>query len=484
MEERFMETKNQAGLSSWSSRPNFRPRQLLTAEQLNASLEDELMRQRLLNRAVHGYGVVVGLGLAVRADGVLDVDRGCLELTGGLALDRHGRMLYWKGGRLGMDDIVGQRPDHEGEYTLCAHFACRPPLDDDCLPFAGEQTQWWKEGVAFTLRRGCHEIDRDCAEHPAGACIGHDQYLCRRTGSLPGQDAENVPVSGDVDWVLADPGVLSSTGFDDWSYDPDPEVCVPIACVDIGDEADHEAEPDCKPRYGFRLTAPRACRVRPFVYRNPLLYELVNGCDVELSRVQEISWQDWIDRGRKEIPWSDFAGRMTTPSGGFAIQFTRPIQADTIHSASVFLAALTQERNSDYWVSHRVPMDLQLVGELGTVASGVRLLPDSDWLAAEVTGRRSSLFAGARFELTIRGQLLRDECGQMLDARPVDIQRGARGQARPGGDFVSAFRVGRRRPDPYGPAQSPGHDDANGEEADNEQPDPETPPYGQPAESR
>ena len=36
---------------------------MLTAEQLNAGLEDELMRQRLLNRAVHGYGVVVGFGL-------------------------------------------------------------------------------------------------------------------------------------------------------------------------------------------------------------------------------------------------------------------------------------------------------------------------------------------------------------------------------------------------------------------------------------
>ena len=124
---------------------------MLTAEQLNAGLADEVKRERLLNRAVHGYGVVVGLGLVVDDDGDLDVEHGCLELTGGLALDRHGRMLYWKGGRIGLADIVGDRPTRRGRYTLSAHFAARPPQHDGCAPFAGEQARWWKEGVVFTL---------------------------------------------------------------------------------------------------------------------------------------------------------------------------------------------------------------------------------------------------------------------------------------------------------------------------------------------
>ncbi len=476
-----MDTKIRREPRRWSfRRPHFSPRQLLTAKQLNASLEDELKRQRLLNRAVHGYGVVLGLGLAVRDDGALDLDRGCLQLTGGLALDRHGRMLSWSGGRLGMDDMVGQPPTHEGEYTLFAHFAVRAPLNDGCLPFAAERSQWWLEGVAFTLRPGRLEVDRSCEDHPAGACIGHDRYLCRRTGALPGPDPRNVPVSDDVDWLSTEPGTMCSTGVDDWSYDPDPDVCVPIAGVHIADTADRAADPYCEPRYGFAATPPEACGVRPLVYRNPLLYELVNRCDVELSRVQEISWQDWIDRGwRNRIPWADFARRIADPDEGFAIRFTRPIRADTIHAASVFLDVLTHERNSDYWMSHRVPMHLVLLDHRGNVASGVRLEPERDWLAAEVTGRRSTLFAGARFELTLRGQLLRDECNQMLDARPVDVISGFRGQARPGGDFVSVFRVGQRRRDQDGVAQSPGDDDAGGDEATDEQPAPDTPTSGQ-----
>ena len=74
-------------------------------------------------------------------------------------------------------------------------------------------------------------------------------------------------------------------------------------------------------------------------------------------------------------------------------------------------------------------------------AGGVRLVPEDDWIQAEITGRRSTLFYGARIEFTLRGQLLRDKCGQMLDARPLDIDSCARCQARPGDDFVTVFRV-------------------------------------------
>lgn len=433
-----MHTKNPADRSVWSARPNFRPRQMLTAHQLNAGITDEVLRERLLNRAVHGYGVVVGLGLVVDEDGNLVVERGCVELTGGLALDRHGRILYWKGGHIGPSDIVGESPAAAGRYTLSAHFATHPPEADGCLPFAGEGAQWWKEGVVFTLRPECEPVNRCCADHPDGACIGHDAYVCRRTGARPGPDPWSVPVSPDVDWVLAEPGDLCATGLDGWRYDPDPEVCVPIACVEICDLAD----PGCEPRYGFATETPDVCAVRPFVYRNPLLYELVKGCDMGLPRVQEISWQDWIDQGwRERIPWAEFAERIAE---GLEIRFTQPIMTPTIHHASIFVTALTQEEDADYWASRTLPTRFVALDEEGDTVRGVRLMPNTDWLEAEVTGRRSSLYGGARFEVTIRGQLLRDACGRMLDARSLDTAPHERGHERPGGDFVSAFRVAHR----------------------------------------
>ena len=63
--------KNRSGpeRGAWSRRPSFTPRQMLTAEQLNAGLADELMRQQLLSRAVHGYGVVLGRDESLKFSG-------------------------------------------------------------------------------------------------------------------------------------------------------------------------------------------------------------------------------------------------------------------------------------------------------------------------------------------------------------------------------------------------------------------------------
>jgi hypothetical protein len=507
-----MKPKHQPERGSWSYRPHFTPRQLLTADQLNAGLNDELFRQQLLSRAVHGYGVVTGLGPRANDCGELEVERGCFHLSGGLALDRLGRMLYWAGGRIGLRDIVGELPDCPGHYTLSAHYAIQRRRPPGCHPFDDERTNWWWQGVVFTLRPYCGHVGRDCPDHPEGACPGHDHYLCRRTGAISGDRPGDIPVSDDVAWVLAEPGPLCPTDDGWWEYDPDPEVCVPIGCFQICDLAndDHghpraeqgtaessgagpvqspepasdapnkpdesgrdERQTPCEPRYGFCRMPVEACRVRPLVYRNPLLYELANCCDVELARVERVSWQDWIDRGwSTPVPWDEFERRITEAASyrpgegsgrqGFEIWFSHPIEVATINDASIFLTAVVAEKRADYLTYERVPMrDLTLLGQDGDLARGVRLVPANDWIRAEITGRRSTLFDGAYFELTIRGQLLRDRCHQQLDARSLDIADDARCQARPGGDFVSVFQVGRRhgRPD---------HEDEHDETAEHE----------------
>jgi hypothetical protein len=441
---------------AWSRRPSFVPSQSLTAEQLNAGFDDELRRLRLLNRAVHGHGVVLGLGVTAGADGLINLDHGCLELTGGLALDRHGRMLRWDGGRLAIRDVVRPHPLHEGVYTLYAHYARRPPAAGSCHCSGGDGWTWQEDGVVFSLRPGCRPADRSCPRHPDGCCVGHDEYLCRRTGGLPGEHPGTVPESPDLQWLLRGPGPLQPIDCDDWTYDPDLDVAVPLACLRICDvanrkEDEHEhpddsgpAVVDCEPHHGFCPSTRPSCHVRPLVYRNPLLYELANDCDVTFSRVRAISWQSWIDQGwSTPVPWARFRDRITEDAPGFEIRFSRPIQAATLHHGSILMVALYQEESADYWTAQQVPLrKLVLLDHdpAAGLASGVRLAPARDWLNAEVTGKRSNLYDGARFEVTVRGQLLRDACGQMLDARPIGIHSRTR-QHRPGGDFVSAFRV-------------------------------------------
>jgi hypothetical protein len=469
-----MEMTTRTAHEPWSRRPQFVPRQVLTAQQLNGGLEDELIRQRLLNRALHGHGVVFGYAPTVDPHGNLVTKNGCAELSCGLALDRHGRMLYWPGGWLCMGDIVGKQPDCEGHYTLCVHYAERLVPPDECGPCSKDNARWREQTVVFTLEKGCDRIDRHCPEHPEGTCISHEDYICQRIGAVSGP----IPPADDLKWACADPGPLCGTDCGGWLYDPD--ACIPIACVEICDltaekkppkddcdprqeyrpgqdykeqrqtgdpKDDCRPEPEdcgCAPKYGFCPCRPETCLVRPHVYRTPLLYELLNCCDVDVARVKDVTWRRWIAAGwRWRVPWDEFERRMTSETDGFAVWFSKPIQIRTLHQGSIFMTALIQERRSDYWIPQRIPMrEIRPLKREGDCAWGVLLVPETDWVQAEIAGRRSTLINGARIEFSLRGQILRDKCGQMLDARPLDIESCARCQGRPGDDFVTVFRVG------------------------------------------
>lgn len=457
-----MQTTTPTAQPPWSVRPRFAPRQLLTAKQLNQGLKDELSRQRLLNRALHGHGVVFGYGLTSDESGNLDVEGGCTELTCGLALDRHGRMLYWPGGRIGMHHMVGKQPDCGGSYTLLAHYAEREDPPDGCLPWASDRARWSEHAVVFSLRLDHEPWPRDCPDHPEGECISHDQYLGQRTGATPGDRTDTIAPSPDLEWACQEPGPLCRTDCGTWLYDP--EASIPIARVEICDLANKpdprsyeesaeqtgsstdpppRTDPPCEPDYGFCLNEPaETTAVRPYVYRSPLLYELTKCCDVDLARVSDTSWTAWTDDWATEVPWYDFQARMGRNGDGLTVYFSKPIRVTTLHQASIFLTAIYQENRTDYWMPQRVPVavePVQLVGD--DFASAARLIPDEEWSDAEVEGRRSTLNEGAQFELTVRGQVLRDECGQMLDARPLG-DFGDRCQHRPGGDFISVFKVG------------------------------------------
>jgi hypothetical protein len=464
--EQPMKTNHGVERQSWSRRPHFTPRQRLTAEQLNTGLLDEINRQRIINQALHGFGVVMGYGLTVLDDGILDLRHGQLEISDGLALDRYGRMLVWKRACVGMSDLVGPQPKEAGSYTLVAHYAVRSPEADDCPEPHGTQSLWTEESVVFSLRPGCKEQDCGCPEHPSERCVSHGEYLNRRNGGLPGKSPSVAP-SPDVRWLGKKPHSRRASCDRGWEYDLDPRVGVPLACLEICDLAtdhgrtqdavSHDVADDCEPRWGFCPDSkPDTIQVRPLVYRNPLLYELTRCCDVDAPRVKEISWQDWVNRGwngDKPVSWNDFAGVLRDPDEGFVVTFTKPVDPATLHEASFFLTAYYRDSNNA-WRSYRIPANCRAPEGHGGKGDVVQLIPDQvEWLPSEVTGNRSHLFHKCRIEVTIRGQLIHDECGRMLDARPIGRECDTSCQARPGGDFVTVFKVAARHGDQQAPAR-------------------------------
>lgn len=412
---------------AWSTRPHFAPKQKLTAHALNELLEDQLRREALLARALHGHGVV--FGLEVSADGGPRLSLSC-----GLALDRHGRILFREEGELHYDRIAGKRPEKAGPYVLSIHFAERRSEKPGCGPCESEP-EWVEQGVVFTLRRECDPFDRSCPDIPDQACIDLDEYVCLRTGAHCGPVAR----ADDLEWGCATPGPLCRTECG-WCYDP--EAGVPLACVQL---CNVRGDADCGPLWVFEGPVDN-CSVRPFVSRTPLLLELIRGCHTDLPRVQELSWQEWTLAGYdEEVDWDDFTKRCNQKSG-FRIRFTKAMDVRTIHPGSVFLTATSSDADNDYYYTREIPLSskepIQFLDREGDYASWIQLNISRDWRNNHVRGNYGSLFfRGGQIKLTMHGQLLRDSCGNMLDARLVGHSPDGFDQSRPGGDFVALFRV-------------------------------------------
>jgi hypothetical protein len=412
---------------AWFVRPFFSPKQKLTAHSLNQILDDQLQREALLARALHGHGVV--FGLEVRAEGGPE-----LKLTCGLALDRHGRMLYREAAELHYDRLAGPHPDAEGRYVLSIHYAERREEKSGCGP-CESAPEWIEQGVVFTLRPHCEPPHRSCPDIPDGSCINLDEYLCLRTGAHSG----DVPPQPDLKWGCVPQGQLCRTECG-WRYDD--EAGVPLALVHL---LNIRGDADCDPIWAFAERVDN-CSVRSFVSRTPLLLELIRGCHTDLPKVQEFSWQEWTLAGYDaEVAWDDFRKRCEN-SRGFQIRFTKAIHVGTIHPGSIFLTAIISDADADFNHVLQIPLDsrepFKFLDRDGDYASWIQLNINKNWKDNQVRGNYGSLyFRGGRIELTIRGQLLRDFCGNMLDARLIGHSPRGPEHLRAGDDFVALFRV-------------------------------------------
>ncbi|TCM35975.1 hypothetical protein [Kribbella sp. VKM Ac-2568] len=445
----------------WSKRPRFAPRQLLDAQRLNAALDDELDRQRLLNVALHGWGVVFGFGVEIPGSGPDHRLRraDCVRVTCGLALDAFGRMLHTEDRWLSLAQLEGKVPAGEGTYTLLVHHAERlDPPDHAC---SGTGPQWREYGVVFTLQPDCKPFDDGCPDLN-DLCLTRTDYVRRRIGSAKGSPGR----SSDLDQACDRPGSLRPARCGSWCYDP--AAGVPIACVQISDRSEgdetggdthgeetgkarrdeHQGHQDAPCLVIDRVCTDECSPVR-HVYRSPLLHELLSCCDVDLPRVERVSWPAWWTMSSRPVTWDDFVARIQDvdedhADDGFAIWFTRPVRTNTVTPSSAILTVLVPERRADYWEAARVPIAVHPLSVDGDLARGVQLVPTSNWRRNETNDEWSSFERGARFEITLRGQLIRDDCGHMLNAVPTDVGC-APCQGRPGDDVVWPFAVSRRR---------------------------------------
>ena len=342
----------------------------LTADSFRVEQSYLLERRRLLNRAIHGWGVVYGYALkpAPAKDGYARDSSGRLEIGPGLALDECGReVLQIRPVLLGVEDVLlleskGTRIERppEGSYEprveprreeqkqsegrprvcwlLSAHYAEQlvgPAKVND--PCSCERNEWNHvcETVRFSLRRvDCEECcpQFDC-ELKCGCGTGPccDEHAEKRPEeqSKEHQNAQSKQSGGQYE--STNPPETPRNPVDRGGCQCLCEYLTGLSDAECGGLCDIE-DPCVRIRADLRHGVPlacvslregecdgewlfdrwiEACGPRRLVKGNDVLFDLIRGCD--LTRISAIGWADW-HRSQKLIEWDNFEASFGTLS--------------------------------------------------------------------------------------------------------------------------------------------------------------------------
>ena len=418
----------------------------LTPASVGAEQDYLLQRRRLINRAVHGWGVVYGFAMAA-ADAACN-DGGALEIGPGLALDRAGRELVITQPRLlRYADVrvlasAATQPTQPPCWLLSVHYAERRiepvTVKDDCHC---ERQEWDRvcEDVVFTLRQiDCADC---CAAESCGLCCccvgdcedplslhnrGPHRCLCTHLTSL---------------LVGAQIETLCKVGT---CVDADLHNGVALACVSL--KAD-----DCG-GWVFDQVVD-ACGPRRLVKRNDLLFDLIRGCD--LTVIDGVSWADWHRRATP-VPLAEFSARFSTLDAppdacvtGFSVHFSRPVRVTSLRADAFAMTVIGPQEATGWGDTLRVPIVDVQAGEFSDAsqafASSAILVVDGEWFADELRrgAKRWSVFRDdvSQVEIEVRGDYLVDCNGESVDANARGLQAAPSGNGTPGGTYLSTFSV-------------------------------------------
>ncbi len=450
-------------------------------------------RRRLLNRAIHGWGVVYGYHISADPPSTGTSARVArrLKVGAGLALDECGRELVELGtDRLDIADVIfiddkgrcipranafklaeasGHREGRAAPacWQLSVHYAeqDRDPVQitDSCRC---QQQEWDHvcETVRYTLRLiPCDDCcdDHDCeltCDCASGRCCHHERTT------------EKEEISGDEQWrAELPPGRGGCRCLCDHLTKLNPgdgcehrlceikEECgrvrvdlkhgVPLACVAVWRDECQEWT------FGSEVDA---CGPRRLVKRNDLLFDLIRGCD--LTRISEIGWSHW-HRRESPVPFSEFSAALGSPGQGrrdyvtrdFWVRFSRPVRRKTVRPDCFTMTALSEEREGGWWQVFRVPIvavDTSVIppeaGDPADHVRGARIVVDGAWIEDAVRGRRSVFQDDeTTIEIEVRGDFILDCNGQAVDANAIGLSTARTGNGSPGGTFMSGFRVSR-----------------------------------------
>jgi len=390
----------------------------LTVDSFQVEQRYHVERRRLLNRAIHGWGVVNGY--AARS-----ASAGRLEIGAGLALDQCGRELVQaESTPLALDQVMvldehgarieaprtAARPDRRFQrhdprsprtcWLLRVHYAEQPigpqTVSDPC---SCKRHEW--DRVCETVRYSIQPIDCDrcCDGFPCELECRCSTGPCCETHAEPARPQAPGRLQGETRPAGHAPAPHAPTPQPPTPKEPAParEPCPPftrggcqclcehLTSLTVGGEGCclYEIEEPCgRVRVDLTHGVPlacvqvveddcdrwvfgtefEACGPRRLVKRNDVLFDLIRGCD--LTRIRAIGWARW-HRADTLVEWTDFAssfGSENPPNSGrnvtrdYWVEFSRPVRAETVRADCFSMTILIAEDEAGWWESRRVPI--------------------------------------------------------------------------------------------------------------------------------
>jgi hypothetical protein len=439
----------------------------LTTTSFRLEQAHAIEHRRLLNRAIHGWGLVYGY--SITAEGAHNSREAAakLKVGGGLLLDEGGRELYLPEAiDLSIRDVIvldekgvpavdpqeelGRECGEDERWQLSAHYAeydVDPVNQQDSCNCSHRHWDHVCETVRFSLRRV--HCDACCLEP---AC--QLRCACAQDGCCdPESEARVAPSTrrGGCSCLCHHLTTKVKIKEDGRLCEVEGPCCrtfrvalkepVPLACVDIVQYCDQWT-------FGVRI---EECGPRPLVKRNDLLFDLIRGCD--LTRIIDIGWRDW--HRSPHVDFSKFsAGFGAHYKKGeeylteiFWVKFSGPVRKETVQPDCVSMQVLTREKKDGWLEPLRVPivrldtLGFECPGHDEWV-TGFRFVVGGRWLDDGVRGR-DTIFDGAhtQVEIEIRTDFIADCNGQAVDGNPCGLIPAPTGKGVPGGALLSTFVV-------------------------------------------
>jgi hypothetical protein len=461
-----MET-NKKGKCGVCEIPHFRRNNYFYGKLLTArDFKDEQCyfneKRWLINRMIHGWGVVCGLDVhfedfgeeCIQQDSSCEKKKRCkIVIEPGLAIDCCGReILVCEKQVITLDDVEPScNPESEKhshgkrKYVICLEYdECKTESVTVAPSMCGqsEKTKFNRIQDHFKIR----------LRHASDICDeGYQREFCQlsdrqyseqnQSGSAYNQDLkQNCAQYETLNYYLCE---KLREGCPDCAY----ESCLVLADItaeplgfssDSPSQDDGQQEPQQqeqgerphKPRIRIRIDP---CSRRRLVYNNKMLFDLIHCFHEDLPHIIGISWEDC--HGKMNLGWDAFEEKII--KGGLTVTFDHEMDPETINRHTFFISFKFGDRPSGTIVQKFIPID-----GISHAANHCtfKLSISKDWIEEEIEASKSELFDGIDVEITLRSSHILDKDGKALDGDFIGGKLPS-GNGTQGGDYLSWFSV-------------------------------------------